>query len=383
MSVLLTPPGDRLSQPDNNVYPIESLALAHEGFFNENGVLVNQAILPDYLERFTLNPVVDPAVPGIHGICLESVRQTKDKTTDQGRTHRLYSIEFHGHRHAIEITDPADREASYVVLSFPGFTECIEGDFRKKMHASLSNLHPHARIVSIGTNGIGSIGDKYDWSDRKLHGVDAMGAQRLGIAKALSGDLPVFNISTSMGTEIAQRMAEQNLFTISPEQRINLVGLCFISPALVDPENIMKDMAIKFIPGMLIDVIRETGLKSTPLEIGKIIVAACRYGLKPNDAPALLNQLFELLAGTSEARLSSVVAEVPTAVIAGELDSLAQWKMWHRIQTHHPHQLTLEMILKRGHGLPMKPEKSADKSTRVSRRILEEAIDLSVFKQAA
>jgi hypothetical protein len=343
-----------------------------ELWYPTDGIMVARSLANADLQGFRPNPIFTETAH-MGDVRLLSTRTTFD--TRHERIHRLYLMERYGFQHAVEITDPALGNAEFLVLSFPGFTETIEGGIRQDMHAQLAAQFPMARIASIGSNGVGVTGDHYGWNERSLHGIDSMGSQRLHIAMRLGGSImPLFLKGTSMGTVIAQRMAHENFYGRPEDGSVDIRGQFYLAPAIVDPKNIPRDMALRFIPAMIGDLFKELALKTPPHEVGYIFRAAREYGLSKRDTTAMLNQLIELLHGTSEEAMSRTVAAVPTVVVAGENDPLAQFKMWDRLRGKHGDKIHIEKIKGRGHGLPMRPGKSCEKIQRSGQFLVNQAL---------
>jgi hypothetical protein len=165
--------------------------------------------------------------------------------------------------------------------------------------------------------------------------------------------------ATSMGTVVDHHMERINLFHAAPDEQLKIMGRFLLTPALVDPRNIPKDMGVRFIPGMAADTFKEMALRTPPKEALLLLHALTKYGLHKKDVPALTNQLFGLLRGIKEEKIDEVVAHVPTIVVAGQKDSLAQWRMWHRIEARHGDTLKLKEIPRRGHALGLRGNRAA------------------------
>jgi len=353
-----------------------------EIWHQNDDILVSAHLSRDDLKGYDLNPLRQP-IAHLGEICLINIRSTGSKKLEQPeRLHRLYTVERNGFRHAVEITDPIQGDPAYAVFSFPGFTEQIEGGIRKYMHSSLAREFPEARIVSVGSNGIGSTGSRYGWNERSLHGLDAMGSQRLALAKALGGKLPLFVKGTSMGTVVSHRLAHENFYGDPEDGTINLKGLYWLSPALVDPKNVFKHMGVLFVPQLTTDAFKEIALKTPPAEVLHIMAKARRYGLSRADLSAMGHQVLELFRGTPEEAVGEVLAKVPTVVVAGENDGLAQWPMMDRLHRQYDGNLHLEKIKGRGHSLAMKPDKSCAKLATAGRFLVDQAMNEKLFGPA-
>lgn len=321
-----------------------------------------------------LYPIVDTTVLGIGEARLADIRLSGKQTVEHPlRVHRTYTIPLDGYRHSMEITDPIDSQSAYTLFSYPGFTEHGKGGIRQKMHAHLAYTFPEATIISIDSNGIGTTGDRFDFSGRHDHGLEAMGQQRLDLARALCGHKPVFMQGTSMGTVISHRAAKANLVRPASE-RVNLRGLMWLSPALVDPSRVVKDMVISFPIGLGLDISKEVAYKTSPAALIGLGRLARRHDFRPADLPAMAHQLLELLKGTPQADVEAVISQIPTVVVSGSRDSLTQTKMFRELQQQHPNTLTLELIKGRGHGLAMKPGPACRKLRAAARQLVDETL---------
>ncbi len=338
--------------------------------------IVNHPQHPEIMEQLEAwrNPIVDKTVSGLGDAELQNIRLTGGQSPQRPlRVHRAYSVELDDHRHGVEITSPVDRQADFAVFSYPGFTEHGKGGIRRKMHSHLSYIFPEATIISVDSNGIGTTGDRYDYRGRHNHGLEAMGQQRLDLAQALAGRVPLFIQGTSMGSVISHRAAQANLERPVAE-RVDLRGLMWLSPALVDPSRIVKDMAIRFPVELGIDITKELAYKTSPLALLGLGRLAYRHDFRPADLPAMAHQVSELLKGTPKADVEAVVSRIPTVIVSGERDSLTQAEMFYELQEEYPGMVKLELIKGRGHGLAMKPGAACDKLQKVARRLVDETM---------
>ena len=306
-------------------------------------------------------------VDGLGDVALQGVRQTRNGAADQTeRQHRLYGVTINGYQHATEITDPVNGDPHYAILSLPGYSEHIEHDIRKDFHAGLAEKFPQARVVSVGSDGIGPHSGSYRWSERHGYDLDGMARHRVELVLALAAELPLFVQATSMGTIISHRMNKLILDDPDLKHAVDLRGQFYTSPALVDPSNIVRDMGVRFLPGISWDFTKEMLFKTAPKEAYEIIKNSTHSGLSTADKTALANQFWDLWHGTRESEIGPVIAEIPTVVVAGQKDSLAQWRMWNRLKRAYPEQLELHPIRGRGHMMTMKPGRTCDKLARTA-----------------
>jgi hypothetical protein len=343
-----------------DIIPSDEPTVHADGIEISNAVTNKWGIL---LDQFDLDPIRNRTVQGIGKICLQDIRFSVDPANSKPtyRIHRLYTIERYGYEHAIEITDPAHNKPIDTVVSFPAYTECIRSLVRQTFHNETAHRKNQSRVISIGSNGIGVFGDRYAWNERSLHGIKPMAAQRHELTRALveQGE-EVTTIGTSMGTVIDHNVTMMNLW-VPKSERINIKERKSLSPALVDPTVALRDMTFRFAVQMGIDTIKEVTKRTPKEELLYIAAAVYHYGLRPRDVPALLNQGIDLLQGTPQEETKLAVEHIPTRMVAGEKDCLAQWPMWSRIKAAHPDNLSLEMIMGRGHILPLKPQKAVAK----------------------
>jgi hypothetical protein len=322
-----------------------------EGFFDPKKLFYKQETV------WEADPILDPTVPRLGATTLVGLRSTGNAEYDTLREHRFYTVELDGYRQAIEVTDPIDGEPSYVITSKPGFTEHIEGGIRKKLHEELAATFPSARIVSIASDGIGTTGGRFDWSERHEHGLKEMGTKRLALARALAGDLEVYDMGTSMGTVIGHRTAETHLAGNYAHKPVNLKGQFWISPAVVDPRYSVEHMGLRFVPELALDLGKELVFKTGPMRMAKLIGTACCNNFRTEDMTALSHQLLELLPGTQTERVIDVIREIPTVVVTGGTDVLSQLEMFDAIKGQVGENLDVHVVANRGHGLVIKPER--------------------------
>jgi len=317
----------------------------------------------------SLNP--NPLLRNVRGLgetSLLAVRTSGEYRDDvPTRHHRLYNVQINEFKHVVEVTDPVNRPATHAVLSLPGLTEKIEGGIRQTFHAHMSHLFPDARIISIGSDGIGPNSGTYSWGDRIDHNLEGMAEHRIELAIALAESMPIFLHATSMGSAISARMHKKLRRSPELQQLVPIHGQFLTSPALVDPHNIPRDLAVAFLPKLLVDFAKEVGLKSSLQELRQLKEDGKNMGLAKRDLLALGNQVIGLMGGTAEADVAAMIETTPTVVVAGEKDPVAQWKMWRRIGNDYGDNLELHPIRGRGHVMAMKPGRLCEKLGRTAR----------------
>ncbi len=303
---------------------------------------------------------------GLGQVSLKGYRTTGGQSAEQPlRHHRIYGLTVNDFQHGVEVTDPSDGQPEYAIMSFPGFTEHIECGIRQDFHAGLAKIFPKARVISVGTDGIGPNSTTYGWRTRREYNLSGMARHRIEIGLALASQLPLFVQATSMGAPISHRMNRMVLSNPQLKEAMDIRGQFYTSPALVDPHNIPRDMAARFLPNLMWDFVKELS-KSTPAEVAEILRNGKNYGLEKREAAALGNQLLGLLHGTKEKEVIEVTSQIPTVVVAGEKDCLAQWSMWERAEAANPGMVELHRIKGRGHVMAMKPGRTCDKLSRTA-----------------
>jgi hypothetical protein len=342
----------------------------------DQGVYIRPGITQEELEGFELNPIVEP-VEGLGRVCLESVRHTKEEGV--ARIHRLYSVEINGYKQAMEVTDPADGEATYTLFSVEGLTEHIQGGVRKSMQARLAHEFPRARIVSVESDGLGNIGERYnpeDPKERDKHSFEVQASQRLVIAKATSGDKPVILNGTSMGVNITDMMVHENTYGSPAGGRINIEGQTWNVTAAIPPERIAPDMTFIFLPQVAIGLAKGL-LRCYPREVLRITkTGLLQSGFTKPDVQVMYHQIHELLRGVKEDYVNEVVAAAPTSNVTGERDVLRYQPMNDRLKATHGDLFQDKIMKGWGHEAPMNPPKNAALQRRVADFIIAQTLGL-------
>lgn len=335
-------------------------------------------VLPRRPEHFSESALLEatfvenPLVPGFGGLEHIDSRTTGEGTTGRPfRNHHIFKLVLDGYNHAIEVTDPIAGDPAYTIVSCPGFTEHIRGGIRRKMHSHTSYAHPHARVVSVESDGVGSIGNRYEWEDRHDHGMDGMGKSRQRIARVTGGEMPVFFHGTSMGSVITHRAVEYNQILPSDKQ-IDVQGAVWLTPALVPPVRTPIDMAARFPFGLARSLAKKAVID--PLEVLTLGPSALQHDMSTEDLKAYGWQAADLLRGTLPQRIASVISETPTVIVAGKKDSLMQTKMFKRIQRVYPDMLHIVLIPGRGHELGAFTARACDKMERESRHLVSDLL---------
>jgi len=255
------------------------------------------------------------------------------------------TIDIAERRHFVRLTeasraDPAN--SRHTVFMLPGFTETVDKGSGRNLHDAIATHYPYSRIVSVATDGVGSSCRRVGWQAGFGLDFDTMAADRLSIAEMLSGDDPVTLATVSMGSVIGLQLALRNLY----ERRINLERIVNHSHAQVPLGHVPRDMAIRFLPHIAVDGLREAVRRPAPVVahlVGSLALLA-------HHLPAYAGNLKNLLAGTDPADMYAVAEQVPTTYISGDRDPLAQRELLTRLQQALPGQVAVLRLPGRGHA---------------------------------
>lgn len=277
--------------------------------------------------------------------------------------HQLIGLELDGQRHAAWITEPTSGvDANFNLVRFPGLGEDIEGDIGYKHHVGLAREFPEARTITVANNGTGRFGYKHLQGNSGFS-IKQMANERYELTSALVGTEPVIGVSTSMGTVIQN---EVSMLNINDADKLQIKGNCYFAPAHVLPNKTMIDMALKFIPGMTLDGIKE--FFKTPvdkkIEFIKVLSDSLRHTRA--NLGALATQAAHLIEGCSLENIELVIDHYPTAVIVGSKDPVGQIKMWRGLESNHPN-LSIHEVHGRGHAITLKPENAVRKIAKTLR----------------
>ena len=334
----------------------------------------NPLLNRNQLNGYDVNPVADRNIFQLGAVCLRNVWLTGDGSRDDPlRRHRLYTMSVEGYRHALELTDPAEgKDAAFVVVSMPGYSEHIEGGVRADLHRHLAEELPDARIVSIASDGIGNTGDRYSYADRRRHGLAGMAASRLLLSRITAGNKPVIFQGTSMGSVISLLAAHRNE-TVSDGREIDLAGQVWLSSAIIPPSNINRDMLLKFAPQLTVHFGTDVLLHTNPIEQLQLLARARHTGMHVHDMMAMQVQAQDLFKGTPPEILEQTLGTgLKTEVINGQKDCLAQPQLFEAMLSRQPANLRMHIVPKHGHELGFKPAKAAAKLAKSVRHIMQQ-----------
>ncbi len=300
---------------------------------------------------------------GIDKAVILKKRELYDKRSGVMRPHYLVGVEQEGIYHRIWHTDSLDPTSQLMVVPKPGLGELIEDGIGWQLHRELSERLPGASVDTHATQGVGSTARRLGLRELAHHGVDEMADQGLRLLEAFATDKRVFFIGTSMGTIIGNKLLRLNLERGRP---VDVAGVIYYAPALVDPANVKKDMRGDFLPQTGKDIVSEIFLKTSFRHLpGQLsLMWHSRPGLR--DGLPMTKQALDIMHGTPQAEVEEVVQEYPAWVVTGDRDPVGQLAMWLAIQEEYP-SLTVIPIPNRGHGIAVKPYEGGRKLAEIVR----------------
>lgn len=305
---------------------------------NTAGVFFEGQFLPGHSPiRKNLHEVKTPEV-----ICMSLFTDSQGRQRDD----RLMRINIDGYGHGIRETLSAYNDDALTLVHFPGFTEKIENGSAKLMHDNLVNNLPHARIISVATDGVGTTTERLTCKNALDHGITEMAERRRQLVYALVGDAPVIVSGTSMGSVIGWKMLD---FDAREGHLLNAYPVGYAS-ANVSPELTLPLMGVLFPISMAADMPREIirlALRR-PDNLSELITQV--QDRKP-DAIPLIVQAASLLGGTATKVLHRVNDVYGGgATISGVFDPLSQFARWKQVKGKGT-ELHIIPVARRGHGM--------------------------------
>lgn len=246
------------------------------------------------------------------------------------------------HADATASVDDTDSQGWHI-FSMPGLTEHIEGDVRRHLQDGLSIAFPAARKTSIGSNGIGNL------LSCDLTSLDTMARQRYELLSDLAANERIIAMGTSLGTKVVNGLVNLNLDEGSPLDCVQVL----YSPALVTPRRTAMDMAARFLPCLVRDVVRHAWtlpVKERVQALGKLTQYGARVAA---DGVTLGHEVYDLLHGTPYEQIERAVSAHRTLVVVGEYDAIGEIPMWCDLEEKYPDTLRVSVIPNRGHDLPI------------------------------
>lgn len=154
-----------------------------------------------------------------------------------------------------------NRPHKMTVVTKPGWGEVIEDGIGWEFHKALAHYLPEAEIISHATSGVGRTSERIPLSKLWHHSLDQLAEQSFKLLSQLDTEVPIILVGTSMGSVITNKVLNLN---IERDQPIKIQGVVYYASALVDPQNIVKDMLRGFTPAIVSDIAKELFLKTHP-----------------------------------------------------------------------------------------------------------------------
>ena len=264
----------------------------------------------------------------LHSRVIETPSSNPD-TPPSRRARYTLEVIIEDRAHLLRITEPEENQITEdqptpTFFHLPGFTEMPDGGTAKYLHDDLAEVLPHARIVTVATDGVSRYGQKVDWAEGTAKTFEGMAADRLALAKWIAQEDPVVLLGISMGTPIIKKMLVLNEVTrkIGAPYDVNIMQVINHSHACVPGSRIPVDMVLKFIPHIVRDGWRESRNNRDKL-LGFVAVAKA-FG---KAAPAMAGNIKNLIKGISTEESIEAARAYDTAFISGDRDPLAQLNM--------------------------------------------------------
>lgn len=251
---------------------------------------------------------------------------------------------------------PVDEQKPLTIVTKPGLGEIIEDGVGWQFHKEMSNRNPYAKIVTHATEGFGPSAQHCSIMELSSQGLDSMAEHGRELLHTYFNDERLAFVATSMGTVIVHKLLVHNRQGATTDQ-LQVAANINYAPALVDPENIVRDMLFKFPGLMIIDGLTEVVARTSPQRLFELCETLLHSKPSWRDIPPILRQIVDLLKGVSEDEIRENSARYNTATIVGKNDPVGQEPMWQRMP------VLLHVIKGRGHGMAVKPREGAIKST--------------------
>lgn len=277
------------------------------------------------------------------------------------RVRHTAAMEINGIRYALRITDPAleyTNTTDGVAAMLPGFTEDPSWGTAKQYHNDIATEYPERQIVSISSDGYNKDGSPFTIKDIG-RGFNEMGEGRARLIGEVAGDKPTTVMGLSMGTVLARIAIKQNIENAFFNHDVTV----YHSPAIVPPERILQDMALRFPIHIYRDVIKEA--LHHPVAALKAI-----HIPNPEIVPAYICDVYNLLHGTPECDIDQIASQTKLGAIVGDQDPLGQLGMWERLVQRYPENVHLLVKKGHGHGVSLNSREAARDTRQVASILL-------------
>jgi hypothetical protein len=283
---------------------------------------------------------------------------TDSKGELQPRADQFLRVTIDGFGYGIRETYPdADAANGLNIVHFPGFGEVIEAGSAYNLHTSLATQFPGARVVSVASDGIGTISEKLTAGDVFEHGIKGMGEGRGKIIKALFGDQPVLVTSCSMGTAIVQEMLQDDL---NYSHELNVYPL-YYDTAVVEPGKTILLMGVAFPAHTIFDVSFELIRAVANGDFREIKELAKMVEQRGGDGLPMFVEAVSLMGGIA-VKVTGKVSEVfKGTTISGISDPLRRNRKWGHVKSEYCPDLHIVTVPWRGHGMAMRGDNAGQK----------------------
>lgn len=269
-------------------------------------------------------------------------------------------VPIDGRKQLVLITEPTQESANNnnptvnnILLN--GLTEIAQFGSASAWHKEMALRNPDRRTITIPTPGLNHGGHGLSIADGYRRTLEQTASENLRMLVRIIGDNPSDIVGTSLGSDVAVRMAEQNL-AANEHSKVNLRILKLVSPAVgardvdesesfrdVSDEDFVAEMKDRFFRHMPVDVLR-MALKH-PEESAECLAVLGAYALGihrlPHRLAAIAGNFNGVTEGIEWSTIKQVASEYETHVLGGELDPLVQEQIpqWQVIKKTAPRTL--------------------------------------------
>ncbi len=266
----------------------------------------------------------------------------------QPRADQFLRVTIDGFGYGIRQTHPdADLANGLNIIHLPGFGEVIESGSAYNLHTSLASQFPGARVVSVASDGIGTIGEKLTIGNAFDHGIRGMAEGRSKLIQALFGDQPTLVTACSMGSAEVQEMLHRDIIE---GHKLNVYPINY-DTAVVEPSKTPLLMGVAFPLHMLVD---------TPIELTRIVTSNSRPQIselakmaeqRGGDLLPMFVQVVGLMGGIAVQMTGNVSKVYKGMTISGVSDPLRRARKWKFVQEEYSPELHIVGVPWRGHGM--------------------------------
>lgn len=275
-------------------------------------------------------------------VCLDS--QIVTDGAGRRRVRQEAAVTMNGTAYALRITKPAfdadTGDAPYIAM-FPGFTEDPSNGPARNLHNAVSTLFPDSETVSVSSDGVSKHGSRIAPRDILNRDFDHLAGARLHILHQLADGREVVLNGLSMGSILVHRMVELNLDRSQP--LIEHDRSVLHSPAIVQPDRIVRDMLLRF-PFHITADIGKQWLKHPAMMAQAVYIPHF-------SATAYAQEMLQMRNGTPYAATDYVTGNSKVGLILPQNDPLAQIDRWSEMKRRHPDNV--HMVVKPGEGHAM------------------------------